>query len=79
MAADNEFPTTDLTRSENQPSSPTLMVSPAKIATLMVGISAINANTPVRRRCRRDPADLARRAEIRVATWFSTKAATKSM
>ena len=54
------------------------MVSVAKTATRMVGIRAISANTPVSRRCSREPADCARRAAIIRATRCSTSAATIS-
>ena len=52
------------------------MVRPAKIATETVGISAISAKTPVSRRCRRDPAECARRAAIILTIRPSTSAAT---
>ncbi len=42
----SDEPTTLRTRSENQPSSPTLTVSTAKTATRTVGTSAISAKTP---------------------------------
>ena len=63
-----ELPTTLRTRSENQPSRPTLIVRPAKTATSTVGTSATSAKTQVRRRCRREPADFARRAATARAT-----------
>ena len=61
-AADNDEPTTLRTFSENQPSTPMLRVKTAKIATNTVGISATMANTALNRRCKREPAEWARRA-----------------
>ena len=54
----------------------TFTVSPAKTATSTVGTSAISANTQVRRRWSREPADLAFRAATARATDCSTTVAT---